>query len=90
MLAAVRAGDLLSIRPSGLGEGPFSGVGSALSPDDHLVETNVGGAYLRIWRALPAVADSYPILPYRPGRGVDGAAGASWQSPPRDITGLRC
>ena len=84
MLVADPAGDLLSLRPCGLGSGPFSWVGSTLAAHDHRDERR--GSCLRSPLECPqAVAGWHAILPYGPGRGVDRAAGAAWQSPPRDI-----
>jgi len=70
-------------------DSPSTLVGSTLAADDH-EERLTWGIISTNLECPPAVAGWHAILPYGPGSGVDGAAGAAWQSPPREITGLRC
>ena len=70
-------------------DSPSTLVGSTLAADDH-EERLTWGIISTNLECPPAVAGWNAILPYGPGGGVDGAAAAAWQSPPRDITGLRC
>jgi hypothetical protein len=65
-------------------DSPSTLVGSTLAADDH-EERLTWGIISTNLECPPAVAGWHAILPYGPGSGVDGAAGAAWQSPPRDI-----